>query len=111
MPFANFLPTLPWPLIDIITNVVAGLGAILLTYAIFVEAERRQDAVITVGAGCLLVYALWIGNKIFSVAMAGLMIGSFIELVEILLGRHVHSRELISEYKCPSGNCPHEQLK
>lgn len=109
MPFANLLPTLPWPLIDIIMNVVAGLGAILLTYAIFLEAERRQDAIFTIGAGCLLVYALWIGNKIFSVAMAGLMIGAFIELIEIMLGRHVHSQELISAYKCPSGNCPHEK--
>ena len=99
MLFENFLTTLPWPLIDIIVNVVAGLGAILMTYAIFLESERRQDAIITVGAGCLLVYALWIGNKIFSVAMAGLMIASFIELIEILLGRHIHSNELTEEYK------------
>jgi hypothetical protein len=111
MPFADFLPTLPWPLIDIIMNVVAGLGAILITYAIFLEAERRQDAVFAIGAGCLLVYALWIGNKIFSIAMAGLMIGAFIELIEIMLGRHVHSQELVSEYKYPSGNCPHEQKR
>lgn len=108
MPFAGFLPTLPWPLIDIIMNVAAGLGAILITYAIFLEAERRQDAVFTIGAGCLLVYALWIGNTIFSVAMAGLTVGAFIELIEILIGRHMHSEEMVSKYKCPSGNCPHE---
>lgn len=88
MPLGNLLPSLPWPLIDVIMNVVAGLGAILLTYAIFLEAERRQDAVFIIGAGCLLVYALWIGNTIFSIAMAGMCLGAFIELMEIMLGRH-----------------------
>ena len=102
-PVSSLLSTLPWPLIDIVMNVVAGLGAILITYAVFLEAERRQDAVYTIGAGCLLIYALWIGNKIFSIAMAGLMLASFIELIEIMLGRHLHSKELVEEYKNPSG--------
>ena len=101
MPFANILPTLPWSNIDIIMNVVAGLGAIMLTYAIFLEAERRQDIVFMIGSGCLLIYALWIGNTIFSIAMAGVCIGSFIELVEILLGRHVHSTDMVEKYKNP----------
>ena len=103
MPISTLLPSLPWPFLTIIMNVVAGLGAILLTYAVFLEAERRQDAVFTVGAACLLVYALWVGNKIFSIAMAGLMIGSFIELIEIMLGRHQHSMELVEDYKKPTG--------
>ena len=99
--FANLFPNLPWPLLTIIMNVIAGIGAILLTYAIFLEAERRQDAVFIVGATCLLIYALWIGNKIFSVAMAGVAVGSAIELVEILLGRHTHSVEMVENYKHP----------
>ena len=78
------------PLIDTIINVVAGLGVILLTYGVFLEAERRQDLVFIVGSACLLVYSLWIGNKIFSLAMAGVMIGSLIELIEILTGKHKH---------------------
>ncbi len=82
----NLVPALPWPLLDVVLSVVAGLGAILLTYGIFLKAEQRQDAVFVVGSGCLLVYALWIG-KIFSVAMAGFMIGSCIELLEIVLGK------------------------
>ncbi len=97
----NLIPNLPWPLITIIMNVVAGLGAILLTYGIYLEAERRQDAVFLIGAACLLVYALWIGNTIFSVAMFGLAVGSFIELVEIMLGRHVHSEDVVEKYKHP----------
>ncbi|MEK7131336.1 MAG: hypothetical protein AAB797_01190 [Patescibacteria group bacterium] len=87
----NLLSTLPWPLLDIIMNVVAGLGAIILTYGVFLEAERRQDAVFIIASACLLAYAVWIGNKIFSLAMAGLMIGSIIELVEILTGKHKHT--------------------
>jgi lipid-A-disaccharide synthase-like uncharacterized protein len=91
MPFATIFSTLPWPLLDVVMNVVAGLGAIMLTYGVFLEAERRQDAIFIVGSACLLVYALWIGNKIFSLAMAGLMIGSLIELMEILTGKHKHA--------------------
>ncbi len=86
----NLLSTMPWPIMDIIINVVAGLGALLLTYGVFLEAERRQDAVFIVGSACLLVYSLWIGNKIFSIAMAGLLIGSVLELTEILAGKHKH---------------------
>jgi len=99
MPLGNFLPTLPWPFFDVIMNVVAGLGAILITYGVFLEAERKQDAIFTVGSACLLTYALWLGNKIFSVAMAGFMLASFIELVEIMAGRHVHSTEMVEDYK------------
>lgn len=89
--FLNFLPTLPWPLLDTIINIVAGLGVLLLTYGVFLEAERRQDAVFIVASACLLVYSLWIGNKIFSLAMGGLLVGSLIELVEILSGKHKHT--------------------
>lgn len=102
-PFSSLFPTLPWPLIEIIMNVVAGLGAILITYGIFLEAERRQDAVFVVGSGCLFIYALWISNTIFCIAMGGFFLSSFIELIEILLGRHIHSKELVEEYKHPDG--------
>lgn len=90
MPFTNLLSSLPWPLLDTVINVVAGLGVLLLIYGVFLEAERRQDAVFMVASACLLVYSLWIGNKIFSLAMAGLFIGSLIELIEILTGKHKH---------------------
>ncbi|MBP6859736.1 MAG: hypothetical protein KBC69_03915 [Candidatus Magasanikbacteria bacterium] len=86
----NLSSVTPWPLIDIVMNVVAALGAILLTYGVFLEAERRQDAVFIIASGCLLVYSLWLGNKIFSLAMIGLFVGSWIELIEILTGRHHH---------------------
>ncbi len=87
----QFLTLFPnMPLIEVVIYVVAALGALLLTYGVFLEAERRQDAVFIVGSACLLVYSLWIGNKIFSIAMAGLLIGSLIELTEILTGKHKH---------------------
>ena len=91
MPFADIFSTLPWPLLDIIINVVAGLGALLLTYGVFLESERNQDTIFIIASACLLVYSLWIGNKIFSIAMAGLFIGSVIELTEILTGKHKHA--------------------
>ncbi len=103
MPFANLFSSLPWPLLDIIINVVGGLGAIILTYGVFLEAERSQDAVFIVASACLLVYALWIGNKIFSLAMAGLLVGSCIELIEIMVGAHQHNDALVEKYKHPKG--------
>lgn len=76
------------PLFDIVLNVLAGLGAILITYAVFLEHETRQDIVLAIGSFCLLVYALWIGNAIFSLAMGGVFLASMVEFVEILIGWH-----------------------
>jgi hypothetical protein len=100
-PFASFLPTLPWTLSEIYLNMLACLGAILLAYGVFLESEKKQDVVFIIGAGCLFIYALWIGNTIFCVAMGGFAVASFVELLEIMLGRHVHSEELIERYKHP----------
>ncbi len=101
MYFSNLFASLPWPLTDVVINVVAGLGALLLTYGVFLEAERRQDLVFIVGSACLLVYSLWIDNKIFSVAMAGILIGSTIELIEILAGIHKHIDGSMEQFKYP----------
>lgn len=90
MPLANLFPSLPLPILDIVMYVVAVSGALLLTYGVFLEAERRQDAVFIIASGCLLVYALWIHSTIFAIAMSGLFIGSWIELIEILRGKHHH---------------------
>lgn len=76
------------PLFDIVLNVLAGLGAILVTYAVFLEHETRQDIVLAIGSFCLLVYALWIGNAIFTLAMGGVFLASMVEFVEILVGIH-----------------------
>lgn len=90
MSFASLFAAMPWPLLDTVIYIVASLGVILLTYGVFLEPERRQDLVFIVGAACLLVYSLWIDNKIFSLAMGGILIGSLIELMEILTGKHKH---------------------
>ena len=102
-PLSSFLPSLPWNALEIILNVLAGLGAVMVTYAIFLEAERKQDTVLAIGSACLLIYALWIGNMIFTVAMAGIFLASFVELIEILMGRHPHGDSLVEEYRHPEG--------
>ena len=95
----TIFPNLPWTWLEITVNVVACLGAIMVVYAIFLEAEKRQDAVLAIGALCLMVYAIWIGNTIFSVAMGGMALASFIEFIEIMAGRHLHSTEMVEKYK------------
>lgn len=100
-PLFDLWPLLPLPLTDTLIYVVAGLGAVLISYAIFLETERRQDAVFTIGASCLLVYAIFTDNIIFIIAMGGLALGSFIELIEILIGRHIHTPPMVENFKDP----------
>jgi len=82
---------------ETMVSVVAGLGAILLVYSIFLEIERRQDIVMFIGAACLFVYALFIGNKIFMVATAGLGIASLVEFLEKAVSFINEKREEIIE--------------
>jgi len=96
------LPNLPWPLITIMVNTVGILGTILLSYGLFLEVERRRDGVFCVGACCLLVYALWVGNKIFTLSMSLFAIVSFVNFIEITSGRHKHSAKMVEEYKHPN---------
>jgi len=95
----NIFPNLPMNTIELMVYVVAALGAVLITYGVFLETERRQDLVFFVGAFCLFVYALYIGNKVFMIAMIGLGIASLIEFVEILLGLHKHDRNELKRVK------------
>lgn len=86
-------------MIETLVYVVAAVGIILITYGVFLETERRQDLVILVGAVCLLVYALFIHNLIFTLAMIGLGGASLIEFIEIYIGLHKHSPEDLKRYK------------
>ena len=95
----SLIPTLPGTLVETIIYIVAGVGAVLITYGVFLEQERRQDLVKFIGAACLFVYALYIGSKLFMVAMAGLGIASLVEFIEIYVGLHKHSKEDLKRYK------------
>lgn len=95
----NLIPNLPISITQLWFILLGGLGAILITYAIFLEIERRQDLVFAVGAYCLFIYALYIGSGIFAVAMIGLFAASIVEFVEIYVGLHKHSPEDLKRYK------------
>lgn len=84
----NLLPQLPTSTTEIIIYVVAVLGIILLGYGIFLETEKRQDLIFMLGSGCLLIYAIFISNLIFTIVMAVLFLASLTEFIEILLGIH-----------------------
>lgn len=95
----KIFPYLPVSLTETLVYVVACLGAILLTYSIFLETERRQDLIMLIGAVCLLVYALFIGNLIFSLAMGGVALAALIEFIEIYTGLHRHRPEDLKRYR------------
>lgn len=79
------------------------LGAVLLIYSQFIEAEHRRDLIRVLGAGGLFVYAYFIENIIFMIASAGIGIAALIEFIEILIGVHKHLPEdlktAIKKYK------------
>jgi hypothetical protein len=97
----NLFPGLPWDNVVVAMNMVAMAGATLHIYGVFLETERRRDVVFIVGGVCLFIYALWIRNNIFALAMGGFTIASLVELIEILTGRHKHSQKMINTYKHP----------
>ena len=99
----NLLKTLPQSTTELIIYVVAILGIILLAYGIFLETEKRQDIVFMLSSGSLLVYAIFIGNLIFTIAMAVMFLAALTEFIEILFGIHkpnkYHLKQLIREGK------------
>lgn len=84
---------------EIVVHVVAGLGAVLMVYGVFLEREKRQDAVFTIGAACLFVYALYIQNRIFMVTTGAFFAASFFEFIELIIGHHKHTTKDVGVYK------------
>ena len=95
----SIIPQLPSDMIESLVYIVAALGGVLLTYAVFVEAEHRRDLIRIVGAGGIFVYALYIQNLLFMIAMGGVFIASLVEFIEIYLGLHKHSKHDLGVYK------------
>lgn len=99
MLFETLIPYLPSSIVELWIYIVALTGAVLLTYGIFLELEKRQDIVLFLAGAFLFVYALYIQNAIFMIAMAGLMLASAVEFIEIYIGLHKHSRNDLKRYK------------
>ncbi len=95
----SLIPHLPTSLAETWIFVGAGLCIILLVYAVFIEKENRQDLVRLIGTGGLLVYAVYIDNLIFTIAMGAIAVASLVEFVEISMGLHKHSPEDLARYK------------
>lgn len=102
-PLSNIFATLPQPLFNVTLYIIAILGAVLITYAVFLEREKLQDAVFVIGSACLLVYALWVGSLVFVIAMGGLFLASLVEMIEIYLGFHKDIGEKQKDNKKISG--------
>ena len=96
---SGYLPNLATTWQAAFLYVGAILGIILMTYSILVEQEHRQDIIRLLGAGGLLVYAIYIRDLFFIIAMAAVAIMSLIEFIEIYLGLHKHSPEDLKKYK------------
>ena len=95
----NFLPNLPQSWQGMFLLVGAIIGTIMLVYAVFIEQEHRQDLIRMLGAGGLLVYAVFIEDIFFIIAMGAVALASLVEFIEILTGLHRHGREDLKKYK------------
>lgn len=95
----SLIPHLPTSIAETWIFVGASLCIILLVYAVFIEKEHRQDLVRLIGTGGLLVYAVYIDNLIFTIAMGAIAVASLVEFVEIITGLHTHSPEDLKRYK------------
>ncbi len=101
MPLYNLFPNLPTSLPELLLAVAGVLGALTLSYAVLLEAERSQDAVFVLASASLLAYALIEGNRIFIFAFALLLMVSGRELIQIMRGKHHHTEEDIKKYDHP----------
>lgn len=79
-------PMFPTNIVEILVYVSGMVGTILMAYSVFVEAEFRSDLMRFVGALCLLVYTLFIGNMFLTITFAAIGLASMIEAIEIRLG-------------------------
>ena len=95
----SLLPNLPSSMTELWVYIAAFLGAVLLTYGVFLELEKRQDLVLFLAGAFLFVYALYIQNIIFMIAMIGLMTASAVEFIEIYVGLHKHNKDDLKRYK------------
>lgn len=86
--FFHIIPDMPLP--DIIINVVGMLGALLIGYGVFLEAEKRQDVVFMIAGGCLLIYAIWLASPAMTIAMGLFTLASAYEFIQIMRGKHQH---------------------
>ncbi|MBI5728941.1 MAG: hypothetical protein HY983_01685 [Candidatus Magasanikbacteria bacterium] len=93
MPLSNLFPSLPWPIVITVFNVVGFMGAIAFIYAVLLEQEKRQDAVFVVASASLFVYSLAVNNVIFMFLSAGVFLVAGRELIQILRGKHHHSTD------------------
>ena len=80
-------------------HIAAIAGSICLAYAVFIEKEYRQDIIRGLGSLGLMVYAIFIENKIFAYGMGLVALASFVEFGEIMLGMHTHDKENLKKYK------------
>ncbi len=99
MLFESIFPQLPSSLIEIIIYISGILGAILMIYSQFVEAENRRDLIRMIGALGVLCYSIFVMNIIFILMTFGVFVASLVEFIEIYIGYHKHTRKDVDIYK------------
>ncbi len=95
----NILPVLPTDRLEYAVFAVSIIGVFMIVYSQFVEAENRRDLVRMIGSLSLFVYAMYIQNLLFSIAMGGIFLAATIEFFEIYFGYHKHKKSDVEKYE------------
>ena len=99
MPLENLIPNLPTSFVDLAVYVVGFMGALALSYAVLLEAEKRQDALFVVASASLFVYGLVHHDKIITFAFGLMFLVAGRELIQIMRGKHTHTKTDVTEYE------------
>ena len=59
------------------------IGLLLISYALWVKNEKRQDEIFLVGGAFLLAYSIFIGDKIFVALQIVFMVSALAEILKI----------------------------
>jgi len=94
----SIFPQLPNSGAELFLFISGALGAVLVVYSQFVEAEHRRDLIRILGAMGLLAYSLFIWNILFIIVSVGIGIAALVEFIEIYSGYHKHTPHEIKEY-------------
>ena len=63
--------------------ILGAAGLVVISAAVWIKKEERQNILFIIGGALLLVYSIYIESVIFSVLQVVFMLSSLIELIQI----------------------------
>ncbi len=65
-----------------ITTVIGIVGLLVISIAVWIRDEKRQDILFAVGGICMLIYSISIGSIIFTILQIIFIASALVEIVQ-----------------------------